>query len=74
MEKPKGKYAWTAKVGDKGQIVIPKEAREIFNINPGDTLLLLGDEAQGIAIVKNDVFMSFADAILKAQNTKEGDE
>ena len=54
MEKPKGKYAWTAKVGDKGQIVIPKEAREIFNINPGDTLLLLGDEAQGIAIVKND--------------------
>jgi len=74
MEKPKGKYAWTAKVGDKGQIVIPKEAREIFNINPGDTLLLLGDEAQGIAIVKNDVFMHFADAILKAQNSKEEDE
>ncbi|RIE07101.1 MULTISPECIES: AbrB/MazE/SpoVT family DNA-binding domain-containing protein [Candidatus Cryosericum] len=74
MEKPKGKYAWTAKVGDKGQIVIPKEAREIFNINPGDTLLLLGDEAQGIAIVKNDVFMNFADAIMKAQNSKEEDE
>jgi AbrB family looped-hinge helix DNA binding protein len=73
MEKPKGKYAWTAKVGDKGQIVIPKEAREIFNINPGDTLLLLGDEAQGIAIVKNDVFMNFADAIMKAQNSKEED-
>ena len=74
MEKPKGKYAWTARVGDKGQIVIPKEAREIFNINPGDTLLLLGDEAQGIAIVKNDVFMNFADAIMKAQNSKEEDE
>jgi AbrB family looped-hinge helix DNA binding protein len=74
MEKPKGKYAWTAKVGDKGQIVIPKEAREIFNISPGDTLLLLGDETQGIAIVKNDVFMNFADAIMKAQNSKEEDK
>lgn len=71
MKKPKGKYAWTAKVGEKGQIVIPKEAREIFNIKPGDTLLLLGDEAQGIAIVKNDVFMGFAEAILKAQNSEE---
>ena len=34
-------HAWTAKVGTKGQIVIPKEAREIFDINPGDTLLVL---------------------------------
>lgn len=74
MKKPKGKYAWTAKVGEKGQIVIPKEAREIFDINPGDTLLLLGDEAQGIAIVKNDVFTHFAEAILKAQSLKEEDE
>lgn len=46
---PKGKYAWTAKVGEKGQIVIPKEAREVFGISPGDTLLLLGDEKKGIA-------------------------
>lgn len=44
------KYAWTATVGEKGQIVIPKQAREIFDINPGDTLLILGDEKQGIAI------------------------
>ncbi|HHY70212.1 MAG TPA: AbrB/MazE/SpoVT family DNA-binding domain-containing protein [Thermoanaerobacterales bacterium] len=71
MTKPKGKHVWTAKVGEKGQIVIPKEAREIFDIKPGDTLLLLGDEAQGIAIVKNDVFISFAEDILKAQNPKE---
>lgn len=71
MTKPKGKHAWTAKVGEKGQIVIPKEAREIFDIKPGDTLLLLGDETQGIAIVKNDVFISFAEDILKAQNPKE---
>ena len=50
MKKPKGKYAWTATVGDKGQIVIPKQAREIFGIEPGDTLLLLGDDKRGIAI------------------------
>jgi len=71
MTNPKGKHAWTAKVGEKGQIVIPKEAREIFGISPGDTLLLLGDEDQGIAIVKNDVFISFAETVMKAQNTKD---
>ena len=49
MSKPKGKYAWTATVGEKGQIVIPKQAREVFNINPGDTLVILGDEKRGIA-------------------------
>ena len=74
MTKPKGKYAWTAKVGEKGQIVIPKEARDIFNINPGDTLLLLGDEKQGIAIVKNEVFTHFAETILKAQLSGEEEE
>ena len=46
----KGKYAWTVKVGEKGQIVIPKEARELFHIQPGDNLILLADEIQGIAI------------------------
>ena len=48
MAIPKGKYAWTVKVGEKGQFVIPKEAREIFNIKPGDTLIVLADEKQGI--------------------------
>ena len=50
MSAPEGKYTWTATVGEKGQIVIPKQAREIFGISPGDTLLLLGDEKRGIAI------------------------
>lgn len=50
MKHPKGKYAWTATVGEKGQIVIPKQAREVFGIKPGDTLLILGDEARGLAI------------------------
>ena len=54
MTTPKGKYAWTATVGEKGQIVIPKQARDLFNIKPGDTLLILGDEEHGIAVVFNN--------------------
>lgn len=50
MKNHEGKYAWTATVGEKGQIVIPKQARELFGIRPGDTLLLLGDKDRGIAI------------------------
>ncbi|MDN5341738.1 MULTISPECIES: AbrB/MazE/SpoVT family DNA-binding domain-containing protein [Oceanotoga] len=74
MKSPEGKHAWTAKVGEKGQIVIPKEARDIFNIKPGDTLLLLGDEEQGIAIVNNEHFKHFANAIFNAQkDPKEGE-
>ena len=50
MEIPKGKNAWTVKIGEKGQFVIPKEAREMFDIHPGDTILVLGDLERGIAI------------------------
>lgn len=50
MERPEGKYAWTVTVGTKGQIVIPKEAREVFGIQPGDHLLILADVNQGMAI------------------------
>ena len=66
-----GKYVWTTKVSDKGQIVIPKEAREIFNINVGDTLLLLGDTERGIAIVKAEQYLDFAEKILEANNKGE---
>lgn len=48
---PPGKYAWTVKVGEKGQFVIPKEARDVFDIHPGDTLIVLGDVERGIAIL-----------------------
>lgn len=62
---PKGKYVFgTAKVGEKGQIVIPKEAREIFDIKPGDNLLILGDEASGIVVTKTDVINDVAVKIL----------
>ena len=50
---PKGKHVFgMVKVGDKGQIVIPSKARKIFDIHPGDNLIILGDEGQGIAIIK----------------------
>lgn len=50
---PKGKHIFgMVKVGDKGQIVIPSKARKIFDIQPGDNLVVLGDEGQGIAIIK----------------------
>lgn len=63
MKSPKGKYAWTVKVGEKGQFVIPKEAREVFDIHPGDTLILLGDDKKGIAIPPKSTFAQYAAAI-----------
>lgn len=50
MEFPKGKHAWMVKIGEKGQFVIPKEARELFGFQPGQTILVLADEERGIAI------------------------
>lgn len=55
---PKGKHMFgVVKVGDKGQIVIPARARKIFDIQPGDNLIVLGDEGQGIAIIKEKGLM-----------------
>lgn len=59
VEKPEGKYAWTVTVGTKGQIVLPKEAREVFDIKPGDTLIILGDREQGMAIPPKNQFSDF---------------
>lgn len=58
---PKGKYAWTVKIGEKGQFVIPKEARDLFDIHPGDTIIVLGDEKRGIAIPPQNLFAKFAE-------------
>lgn len=54
---PKGKHIFgTTKINDRGQVVIPKKARELFGINNGDSLVVLGDEAEGIALIKADIF------------------
>lgn len=71
MAAQEGRYAWTATVGEKGQIVIPKQAREVFQIRPGDTLLLLGDEKRGIAIPARG---SFSDLFAAAFDEKEGEK
>lgn len=61
---PKGKHLFgIVKVGDKGQIVIPAKARKTFNIKAGDSLVVLGDEAQGIALIKGADFLKLADMI-----------
>lgn len=61
----------TAKVGDRGQIVIPKEARDLFNIQPGDTLLILGESETGLIVSKPDVLSNLAAQLLK--NVKKED-
>ena len=54
---PKGKHIFgTTKINDRGQVVIPKKARELFGINNGDSLVVLGDEAEGIALIKANIF------------------
>ena len=63
MNNENGKYAWTVTVGAKGQIVIPKEARTVFGIRPGDTLLLLGDVSRGIAIPPKQTFADLSAGI-----------
>lgn len=73
MNSPKGKYAWSVKVGEKGQFVIPKEARELFGIRPGDTLLLLGDEKQGLAIPKKNVISELFSQIFSRSPEESGD-
>ena len=61
----KDKFVGIAKVGEKGQIVIPKEARDMFDIKPGDSLVVLCDIKKGIAIVKSEIIEDVADDILK---------
>ena len=63
---PKGKHIFgMVTVGDKGQIVIPAKARKLFKISSGDRLVVLGDESQGIAIIKADSFLQMANMISK---------
>ena len=61
MQEKDGKYIFgVVKVGDKGQIVIPKDARQVYGIKPGDALIMLGDE-RGIALLKTEIFQNAID-------------
>jgi len=58
MTENDGKYIFgVVKVGDKGQIVIPRDARKIYDIKPGDALMVLGDQ-KGMALIKTEIFQS----------------
>ena len=65
MQEKDGKYIFgIAKVGDKGQIVIPRDARKVYDIKPGDALIMLGDQ-RGIALLKTEIFQSAIDQAME---------
>ena len=65
MQENEGKYIFgVVKVGDKGQIVIPRDARKIYDIKPGDALILLGDQ-KGMAMLKTDIFQTAIDQAME---------
>ena len=65
MQEKDGKYIFgVVKVGDKGQIVIPRDARKQYNIQPGDALLLLGDQ-KGMALLKTEIFQQAIDQAME---------
>lgn len=77
MNKPAGKNAWTVKIGEKGQFVIPKEAREMLDIHPGDTILVLGDIEKGIAIPPKSMMNKYISMIfgeMSMGNQEENNE
>ena len=66
-----GKNAWTVKIGEKGQFVIPKEARDMLDIHPGDTILVLGDSERGIAIPPKDMMNKYISMIFGEMGMKK---
>lgn len=71
MEFPEGKYAWMVKIGEKGQFVIPKEARELFEIKPGDSILVLADAEKGIAIPPKEMRDKFFAKLFAEMDTSK---
>ncbi|MDE6729270.1 MAG: AbrB/MazE/SpoVT family DNA-binding domain-containing protein [Oscillospiraceae bacterium] len=70
----KNKYIGICTVGEKGQIVIPKPARDMFDIQPGDSIVVLCDKKKGIALVKADFMQGIADKILGQDESQENQE
>lgn len=73
MEFPNGKYAWMVKIGEKGQFVIPKEARDLFDLQPGSSILVLGDAEKGIAILPREMQSQYISRIF-AEMDADGQE
>ena len=71
MEFPEGKYAWMVKIGEKGQFVIPKEARDMFDLQPGAEILVLGDAKNGIAILPREKQREFITKIFSQIDSEE---
>ena len=55
MNVQNGKHVWMVKIGEKGQFVIPKEARDLFDLQPGNEIIVLGDEKRGLAILPKEM-------------------
>ena len=70
---PKGKNVWGAiTMNERGQIVIPAKARRVFGLKPGDELILLGDEEQGIAVIKSQMFLQMIEELRLSRKTRRG--
>jgi len=66
MNVQNGQHAWMVKIGEKGQFVIPKEARELFDLQPGNEILVLGDEKRGLAILPKGMQQDYIKRIFSA--------
>ena len=71
---PKGMNAWTVKIGEKGQFVIPKEARDMLGIVPGDTILVLGDVERGIAIPPKQMMNKYISSMFEDLSKEDKEE
>ena len=65
------RFIVSVKVGPKGQITVPIEARKMFNINEGDTLMFMGDKERGIALLKDDAFYDLMGGVFKNDSNKD---
>lgn len=72
METVNGKYAWMVKIGEKGQFVIPKEARDLFDLQPGSSILVLGDDKRGLAILPRELQNEYIARIFSDLDGREG--
>lgn len=70
----KGKYAWTVKIGEKGQFVIPKKVRDLFDLQPGDSIILLGDIKKGLAIPHKSMLTKLASQIFDGKFSEDEEQ